>query len=198
MLRAAVLTGGASRRMGTPKADLLVDGATMAERVLAAAAAAGAGALAAVGRPVAGHPAVEHLVEDEPGAGPLGAVLAALRWAGGDEVLVLACDLLRPSAAAMARVVGALGADAGADVAVPVVADRPQWLHGAWRSGPATLGAVAAALDAGERSLHGAAERLVVQRLLVAPADAPAFADADRPEDLPGGAAGGGAAPGSG
>lgn len=179
---AAVLTGGASRRMGTPKADLVVDGAPMALRVAGAATDAGAWSVVAVGRPVAG---LEHVVEDEPGAGPLGAVLAALRWAAGEPVLVLACDLVAPSAAAMRAVFDELAGDADADLAVPVAAGRVQWLHGAWRSGPPTVSAVHDAFARGERSLHGAAGSLRVRR--VEAADVAPFRDADRPSDLPGG-----------
>lgn len=186
-MRAAVLTGGGSRRMGTPKATLLVDGVPMAERVAAAARAAGATAVAAVGRPVVG---LEHLVEDEPGTGPLGAVLAALRWADGEVVLVLGCDLVAPSTTAMSDLVGALEADESADVAVPVVEGREQWLHGAWRSAPGVVVAVAAAWADGVRSVRGAAARLRVQRW-EASDDTP-FRDADRPDDLPHGWAPGG------
>jgi molybdopterin-guanine dinucleotide biosynthesis protein A len=179
-VKAAVLTGGASRRMGTPKADLLVEGAPMAVRVADAARSAGATAVAAVGRPVEG---LEHLVEDEPGAGPLAALLAALAWAAGDTVLVLGCDLIAPSAAAMRSVVDELDADADADAAVPVVDGRAQWLHGAWRSRDATIATLQQAFAGGERSLHGAAEALRVHR--VASDDGAPFRDADRPEDLP-------------
>ena len=179
-MRAAVLTGGASRRMGTPKAELLVDGAPMAVRVADAARAAGASAVAAVGLAV---PGADHLVEDEPGAGPLGAVLAALRWADGDAVLVLGCDLVSPSAAAMEALIEELGRDPDADVAVPVVDGRAQWLHGAWRSRPTTVEAVAAAYEGGERSMRGAARGLRVLEVEVA--DAGPYVDADRPEDLP-------------
>lgn len=185
-VRAAVLTGGASRRMGTPKAELLVGGTPMAVRVADAARAAGAGAVAGVGRPV---PGTEHLVEDEPGSGPLGALLAALRWAGGDDVLVLGCDLVAPSASAMRYLVDELGADPAADVAVPVVGGREQWLHGAWRSSATTVDALQATYDGGERSVRGAARAVRVLRVQVDD-DAP-FADADRPEDLPEGAGGG-------
>lgn len=166
--------------MGTPKATLLVDGRPMAERVAEAARAAGATGVAAVGRPVEG---LEHLVEDSPGSGPLGAVLAALRWGAGEVVLVLGCDLVAPSAPAMAGVVEVLGTHPDVEVVVPVVAGREQWLHGAWRSGPGVVGALADAWEAGERSVHAAAARLVVHRWPV-PDEGP-YRDADRPEELP-------------
>jgi molybdopterin-guanine dinucleotide biosynthesis protein A len=180
--------------MGTPKAELVVDGAPMAVRVADAARAAGAAAVAAVGSPV---PGTEHLVEDEPGAGPLGAVLAALRWAGGDDVLVLSCDLLTPAAVAMRALVDELRSDPDVDVAVPVAGGRTQWLHGAWRSSPETVAAVRVAYEAGERSVRGAARTLRVRSVEVP--DAAPYAHADRPEDLPPGARpGSGTGPGAG
>ena len=67
----AVLTGGASRRMGRPKADIEVDGVAMAARVADAMVAAGALDVARIGDEVADH---------HPGEGPLGGVLTALSW----------------------------------------------------------------------------------------------------------------------
>lgn len=89
-----VLTGGASRRMGTDKALLEVAGMPMAARVADALAGAGcspvwcqggdARRLAALGLTVRPDP--------QPGSGPLGAIAAALAHSGGGAV-VAACDL---------------------------------------------------------------------------------------------------------
>jgi molybdopterin-guanine dinucleotide biosynthesis protein A len=88
---AAVLAGGASRRMGRDKATLDVDGVALARRVTAAAAA--------VADPVvlvapAGHPAraLGGPVVADPGAGPLAALAAALAALESRHVLVLAGD----------------------------------------------------------------------------------------------------------
>jgi rhodanese-related sulfurtransferase len=77
--------------------------------------------------------------------------------------------------------VRALGAS-GADVAVPVVDGRQQWLHAAWhRRVTAIVGDLFAA---GERSVAGAALALRVEEVGgLLPA---ALVDADHPEDLPG------------
>ena len=103
----AVVCGGASRRMGRDKALVAVDGVAMAERVARALEAAGcadvrfiggdAPALAALGRPV--------LPDAYPGAGPLGAVITALR-ASGRPVVVAACDLADLDADTVVAVVG--------------------------------------------------------------------------------------------
>lgn len=137
--------------MGRDKALVAVDGVAMAERVARALEAAGcadvrfvggdAPALAALGRPV--------LSDAYPGAGPLGAVITALR-ASGRPVVVAACDL----------------ADLDADTVVAVVSegvgDLPRVAHTdrlepllAWWP-PAVLGALEAQFASGERALHRA------------------------------------------
>jgi molybdopterin-guanine dinucleotide biosynthesis protein A len=103
MIRAGVLIGGASRRMGTAKQLLELDGTTFLERVVAALAAHAGVTLLGEG-PV--PPACARLprIADVPGVrGPLAGVLAALR-AGGDGApwVIAACDqpLLTPDAVA--------------------------------------------------------------------------------------------------
>ena len=93
MVAAAVLAGGASRRMGRDKATLAVGGVELAAAALAAAAR--------VASPVVlvapdGHPAGRlaggvGLVTD-PGLGPLAALGAALAALDAEHVLVLAGD----------------------------------------------------------------------------------------------------------
>jgi molybdopterin-guanine dinucleotide biosynthesis protein A len=85
-----LLTGGASSRMGVPKAMLVVDGQTIAERA--------ARHLAIVCDPVVevgpGYSGLRRVDEDPPGQGPLAALVAGADAVGGDgPVLLLACDL---------------------------------------------------------------------------------------------------------
>ncbi len=174
-----VLCGGASRRMGRDKAALEVDGRPMADRVVEALRDAGAAAVATVGgrhRP----PGTVRIADRWPGEGPLGGVITALAHAGPDaRVAVLSCDLLDPSPAAVASLVD-IHAASGADVVVPVVSGRRQWLHAVWSSRVA--GILADLFAAGERSVAGALTSLRVE--LVADVPAPAVADADVPADL--------------
>jgi molybdopterin-guanine dinucleotide biosynthesis protein A len=102
MAAAAVLAGGASRRMGRDKATLPVGGVELASLVLAAAAqvADPVVLVAPEGHPArrvaaaaarAGPPAATRVVAD-PGLGPLAAVAAALEALEAEHVLVLAAD----------------------------------------------------------------------------------------------------------
>lgn len=180
----AVLCGGASRRMGTDKATLVLDGAPMAARVARALHAAGVDEVLAVG----GGPdlaealrgeGVRIVADDLPGAGPLVGVVTALRHAAGRPVLVVGCDLLAPSPDAMRACLAAL-ASSVADVAVATTADRLQWVHAAWS--PGALPALEAALAEGQRAIHRAAATLRVEP--VTGVDPEALADADTPDDL--------------
>ena len=181
----AVLCGGASRRMGRDKAVIAVDGRSLAGRVADAIDAAGADAVVAVGGDAAALTAEGLIVvaDDEPGAGPLAGILGGLAHHDtSDIVFVGACDLVAPSSAAIVATVRALADRPGADVAVPVVDGRRQWMHAAWRRRAAAP--LAAAFAAGERAVHAAvaATGLTVVELDVAPAN---VADADAPTDLP-------------
>lgn len=93
---AAVLVGGSSRRMGTPKAMLRVPehGPSMLERVVRVLRLC-AGQVMLVGTPESKYPLE---VADLPcvvdaGAGPVGGLIAALRASNHPSVLLVACDL---------------------------------------------------------------------------------------------------------
>ena len=91
MAAAAVLAGGASRRMGRDKATMPVGGVELAATVLAAAAQVAAPVVLVAPE---GHPArrlAARAVAD-PGQGPLAALAAALEALDAAHVLVLAGD----------------------------------------------------------------------------------------------------------
>ena len=180
----AVLTGGASTRMGRDKALVEVDGRPLALIVATAMWAAGATRVVAVGgdeRFLRGV-GLEVVADDHPGAGPLGGVLTAMRTARTSHLVVLACDLPGARPEAVARVLGVLVATPGAVVAWPEEGGHPQVLHAAWDVGLA-LPVLAAAYAAGERSLRRAAAGL--PRAVVAGIAASSLGDVDRPEELP-------------
>ncbi len=175
-----LLTGGASRRMGTDKAALVVDGEMLAVR-----AARELGAVCApvieVGPGLAGIPATR---EEPAGAGPLAALLAgadALATTG--PVVLFACDLPFVDRALLARLVDA----PGVTTVVPVVAGRAQYVCA--RYGPAFLTAARRVYADGARSLHAAVAAAadcveLDEQVWRAVAPAHAFADLDTPDDL--------------
>jgi molybdopterin-guanine dinucleotide biosynthesis protein A len=91
MAAAAVLAGGASRRMGRDKATMPVDGVELAATVLAAAARVAAPVVLVAPE---GHPArrLAAPAVSDPARGPLAALAAALEALDAAEVLVLAGD----------------------------------------------------------------------------------------------------------
>jgi molybdenum cofactor guanylyltransferase len=186
---AAVLCGGASRRMGRDKALLVVDGDPMVVRVAAAAHSAGAttvivigGDEAGLGAALAGDDDVAFRPDRFPGEGPLGGLVTALGEVDEPVLLALACDLLDPDPAAMAATVAALAVP-GTDVAVPDGDGRAQWLHAAWRRAAVTA-PLAQRFAAGERSVHRAVAQAQLTVARVPELPARALADADSPDDL--------------
>ncbi len=136
---AVVLAGGAGRRLGgVDKAGLVLDGRTLLDRVLSAAAGV-AGRLVVVGPPrlVALERAVIFVQEETPGGGPVPAVGAALDAMGGASVtLLLAVDLPLLTSTDLARLLDTLvaaGPSVGA-VAAAGPAGRPNPLLAAYRT----------------------------------------------------------------
>lgn len=173
-----LLTGGASRRMGTDKALIVIGGETLAARA--------ATALARVcGRAVEVGPGVSGLAwvrEEPPGTGPLAALVAGADALEAAPVLLLAVDL--PSVEP--PLLRLLAEWPGSGTVVPSAAGRLQYTCA--RYGAASIEVARAQLAAGERSLR-VLERCspieVVDESVwgaVAPPDA--FSDLDTPDDL--------------
>jgi molybdenum cofactor guanylyltransferase len=120
-----LLTGGASRRLGTDKAMLVVDGETLATRsgrLLASVC----GPVIEVGSGVSLLPSVQ---EVPPGAGPLAAFLAGIDALEIDgPAVLLGCDLPFVDAATL----GWVASFAGSGSVVPVVAGREQYACSRW------------------------------------------------------------------
>jgi molybdopterin-guanine dinucleotide biosynthesis protein A len=173
-----LLTGGASRRMGTDKARLVVNGESLAARSARVLAAA-CDPVIEVGSGVSGLPAIQ---EDPPGAGPLVALLAGVGALGNPRVVVLlACDLpfVEP------QLLRLLVEQPGTGSVIPVVDGRNQYACA--RYGPDALDAAVVALRAGDTSLRAiaasGAEYLDETRWSEV-ATARTFADVDTPADL--------------
>jgi len=176
MPAAIVLAGGQSRRMGSDKATLVVDGMTMVERVQSVLVSAGVSDIV-----VAGPTGVPDSADDA-GEGPLAGVLAG--WSHltsdghrPDPVVVVSCDLVGLTQELVADLVDASVLHRHGVVAFD--GERRQPLVGAYR--PAAIEAIERAFAAGERSLRRCLSDWDLGHV---PAAAAAVADADSPSDL--------------
>jgi len=89
-----ILAGGASKRMGRPKARLMLDGQTILERVRAVMAPMVSRILVVTNRPSDYLDLDLEIVRDlAPGQGPLGGLATGLFYTRTDWALLLACDL---------------------------------------------------------------------------------------------------------
>jgi molybdopterin-guanine dinucleotide biosynthesis protein A len=186
MAAAAVLAGGASRRMGRDKATMAVGGVELASRVLAAAAQ--------VADPVVlvapdGHPArrLAARAVTDPGQGPLAALAAALAALDAGHVLVLAGDHPGLRTELLAHLVGLA---AGGEAVACRRGRRLEPLVAVYQRAPALAAArTRLAGPAGDRSLLGllAGLRTVVveePRWRPLDPDGRSFVDLDDPADL--------------
>jgi molybdenum cofactor guanylyltransferase len=177
----AVLVGGASRRMGRPKALIDVGGSPMAVRVAEALGDGGCAPVRLVGDGTLPDDVGYPVVGDRwPGEGPLGGVITALLDAGGD-VVVAACDLPDLDAATVRAIRDAPGADEAE--AVVATTDRLEPALARWNQ--RALEQLTALFAAGERALHAALGSLDVIEVAVDPT---ALRNVNSPGDLGGSA----------
>ena len=175
-----VLTGGLSRRMGTDKALVEVDGEAMVVRVAAALAEGGCEPVVCQGGDadaLARH-GLRVTPDSEPGHGPLTAIADALAWAAPADVLVSACDLPWLDAATVERLIRAADGRPDADVLAATDESGPHLLA-LWRQ--------AAGARLGELLVEGvAAYRAALERLGAVAVDVPSsvVVNVNSPEDL--------------
>lgn len=192
-----VLTGGASRRFGAPKADLRVAGERLADRT--------ARLLRTVADPTLevgpGWSSLPAVVEDPAGAGPLAALAAGAAaladvGAGDRDALVVAVDLpaLDPALLALLAAIDT-GPDTHADTdavapapfdaVVPRVDGRAQPLCARYSAG--ALARAGGLVAAGERSMRALLEVVTVRWVdddeWGTVTTAACFADVDTPDD---------------
>jgi molybdenum cofactor guanylyltransferase len=178
----AVLTGGASTRMGSDKALLRVGDRTLAAVAADALGGAGATEVFCVGGDLDGLRALglEARPDDHPGEGPLGGVITALGLAREEVVVVLTCDLPAIDPASVRTLVDALAADPDAQVAAPVADGRVYPITAAYRR--SARPGLARSFQSGERAVRRALADMAVHP--VVGLDLARFDDVDRPEDL--------------
>ena len=97
-----ILAGGESRRMGTDKSQLLLNGESFVERI-AAELAAVTKDIVLVGKPVQRSTKLPQTPDVYPGWGALGGVHTALASSNADWCLIVACDFPFVTAGLFAR-----------------------------------------------------------------------------------------------
>lgn len=181
----AVLTGGASSRMGQDKSLLRVHGRSLIEIVAGALVSSGAHEVIAVGgdhEQLSQFAEVSRVVADEyPREGPLGGILSALHAASTDLVVVLACDTPEIDAQTPRMLIDALVENDSAAVAYAVTDGRAQPLTAAWRRQRALI-VLEEAFVQGERAPRNVFPLLKAIEVSSIPSSA--VIDVDRPSDL--------------
>ncbi len=156
-LSAIVLAGGTSRRMGTDKADLLLDGESLLARTVRELRRISDDVIVA-GRGEVRIAGVRAVSDDPPRIGPLGGLAASLRIVRGSHAVVAAVDHPRLDAAVL-RGLADLIADY--DAVVPRVGGHTHPLHAVYT---ASVSAVARTqIDAGQGALHTLLDHLHVR-----------------------------------
>ena len=179
-----IFVGGKSTRMGRPKGLLLAHGEPLLLRLIRAGEAHGL-RLCLVGdaAPYASLHLELPVVADEPGgAGPLGGLVALLRWSGDADVIAVACDQPHVTASAVGRLLQPEAIEGV--LTLRRTPDGPLEPFFARYHAPRCLPVLERALAEGERSLQRALARLPLQ--LLSPSDdlLDATLDWDTPDDV--------------
>jgi molybdopterin-guanine dinucleotide biosynthesis protein A len=101
-IAAFILAGGASRRMGTDKSQLILDGKSFVERIAAALAEISAN-ITVVGKPASDSTTLRYVPDVYPNWGALGGVHTALASSDAPWCLIVACDFPFVTAELFAR-----------------------------------------------------------------------------------------------
>jgi molybdopterin-guanine dinucleotide biosynthesis protein A len=181
---AVILAGGRATRLGgTPKPGVVVAGATLLDRALAATRAARRTVLVAPDDGAPLPPATLRTREDPPFGGPVAGIEAGLRALDAaradvepQHVLLLAVDVPR-AAGAVPALAAAVAAAPGADGGYLVRDGAAQWLLGLYRRDALRRALDAVRDDAG--SVHGAPVRRLVGHLVCVEVDDDAGLSAD-------------------
>jgi len=182
-LSGIILAGGRGTRMGAPKANLQFRGEPLLPSVVAA--------LGRVGTPVLvvldADQVLEHAIPDDvvivrdrtKDAGPVAGLVAGLHACASELAVAVGCDmpfldplLLRWLVAQIER----------ADAVIPVVGDRPQYLHAIYRV--SARRAIDRLLANGTRSLHAVAAGLEARYVTPLAGSARSFINVNTPAEL--------------
>lgn len=185
----AILTGGAARRMGGSKADLLLGGVMLVEHTWRAISSACAQTVCVGGKSYLSHLGVETIPDLFPGADSLGGIGTALAYALNQRgenayVLCVGCDmpLIRP------QILSLLSSRAkGHDIVVPHVGPGYEPFCALYRSG--IFPVVKAHVEAGNLRIRDifkevALEVVTAEELRIIDPDLNSFANINSPEDF--------------
>ena len=132
-IAAFILAGGESRRMGTDKSQLVLDGETFVERIVTKLATTTKNVVI-VGKPSTASPTLQHLPDVYPKWGALGGVHTALASCGAPWCLIVACDFPFVTAELFQRLASLRG---NFEAVAPVQSDGiPQPLCGFYQTRP--------------------------------------------------------------
>lgn len=162
-LRAAILVGGMSTRMGRPKAALEIEGRHLLDRAIDVVAHF-AGEVAIVGRMPPGLEVTPRigaaprrtawLADDPATLGPLAGIVAALASAPSVDWLCVPCDMPAMSVDAIGWLLGCHRRSNSATVGIRGGSDRIEPFPVIF--GPSALVGIRGFVATGNRSLHGA------------------------------------------
>lgn len=180
---ALILAGGDSRRMGQDKAQLVLDGATLLQRVTATMQVLFPQVVVSVQQPRA-EVALPQVRDVQPKGGPLAGLAAGLAEVDTPWLFAVACDMpfITPA------VIKGLAVYRGEHQAVvPVVGGHPQPLAAFYAA--SALETMRASLASGDRSVRGVLRRLDVRYVDEATMRAfdpqlHSFFDLDTPQDV--------------
>jgi molybdopterin-guanine dinucleotide biosynthesis protein A len=186
---AAILVGGRATRLGgVVKAHLRVGGERILDRQLAVLRPRFAAIALVAGDPAPfGADGLPIVSGEPPGAGPLGALAAALAWSPEERLFVVAGDMPYLDGGVV-DLLCARAAGPGADAAVPYVRTLPDPLHAVYRR--ACLPAIERRLAAGAFKVADLLGEIAVARVSEAELRARApelrfLVNVNAPSDLP-------------
>lgn len=180
---ALILAGGDSRRMGQDKAELVLDGKTLLERVTATMQQLFPKVIVSVRQPRQGV-ALPQVCDGQDASGPLAGLIAGLAQADTPWVFAVACDMPFVTQSVVEHLAACRGPH---QAVVPMVGGYPQPLAAFYAT--STLATMRASLAAGDRSLRGALEKLQViyvseAELRECDPQLRSFFDLDTPQDF--------------
>jgi molybdopterin-guanine dinucleotide biosynthesis protein A len=157
-VEAAILAGGASRRMGRDKASLEWGGVPMARRVAGAVGACVERVRIVLRRDLPNPTELERIDDVHGARAPIVGVHAALRACEASAVLVASCDIPELDPRVVLALLALVPAEGGADVVAPRTRSGPEPLLAVYR--PRILPAVERRIDEGALALHGLLDAL--------------------------------------